>query len=157
MLELSQVETNAPISCRQIAETHDMPERFLLQILRSLVTHGILTSSRGVDGGYTLNRPAEAITLLDLFEALEGPVTGSVPTGRSLSEPIQAQLRHVCEEIAAVTRAKLQEITLADLAPARHLSNRVGVAPRPNIVSLIAPELGAHSAGQAIPGAHQHD
>ena len=51
-----------------------MPERFLLQILRNLVTHGILRSTRGVDGGYSLVRPADEVSVLDVIEAIEGPM-----------------------------------------------------------------------------------
>jgi hypothetical protein len=51
-----------------------MPERFLLQILRVLVTHGILRSTRGVDGGYALTKPADQISLLEVIEAIDGPL-----------------------------------------------------------------------------------
>jgi Rrf2 family protein len=51
-----------------------MPERFLLQILRVLVTHGILKSTRGVEGGYSLSRSPEAISLLEVIEAIDGPL-----------------------------------------------------------------------------------
>ncbi len=54
-----------------------MPERFLLQILRSLVTHGILSSTRGVDGGYALERPVEQISLLEVIEAIDGPLNSA--------------------------------------------------------------------------------
>ena len=55
-----------------------MPERFLLQILRDLVTHGILHSTRGVEGGYTLDRRPEDVSLLDVIEAIEGPVVSAL-------------------------------------------------------------------------------
>ena len=47
------------------------PERFLLQVLRSLVTHGILRSARGVDGGYSLTRPPEEVSVLEVIEAID--------------------------------------------------------------------------------------
>ena len=40
-----------PIPCSRLAAEGRMPERFLLQVLRNLVTHGILQSTRGVGGG----------------------------------------------------------------------------------------------------------
>ncbi len=51
-LQLAQEDRAAPVPCSQLAAEGKMPERFLLQILRNLVTHGILRSTRGVDGGY---------------------------------------------------------------------------------------------------------
>ena len=51
-LQLAQLEADGPVPCSKLANEGKMPERFLLQILRNLVTHGILRSTRGVDGGY---------------------------------------------------------------------------------------------------------
>jgi Rrf2 family protein len=79
-LQLAQSRTAGPVPCSQLAATSSMPERFFLQIVRSLVTHGILSSTRGVVGGYFLQRAPEDISLLDLVEAIEGPLVGSVPT-----------------------------------------------------------------------------
>ena len=53
-LQLAQNSPSGPVPCGRLAAQGAMPERFLLQILRSLVTHGILKSTRGVDGGYVL-------------------------------------------------------------------------------------------------------
>jgi Rrf2 family protein len=53
VLQLAQSDASGyPVPCSRLAAEGKMPERFLLQILRSLVTHGILGSTRGVDGGY---------------------------------------------------------------------------------------------------------
>jgi Rrf2 family protein len=88
-----------------------------LQILRSLVTHGILSSTRGVVGGYLLQRRPEDISLLDLIEAIEGPLVGSVPTSPSLSEPTLTKLRKVMDDVAAAKRDLLSRVTMADLLP----------------------------------------
>ena len=47
MVQLAETEDVGPVSCRRLAEAGGMPERFLLQILRSLVTSGLLRSTRG--------------------------------------------------------------------------------------------------------------
>ena len=49
--------SETPVSCAQIAQEGQMPERFLLRVLRGLVSAGILRSTRGSDGGYSLTRP----------------------------------------------------------------------------------------------------
>lgn len=51
-LQLACADGTAPVPCSRLAAEGKMPERFLLQILRNLVAHGILASTRGVDGGY---------------------------------------------------------------------------------------------------------
>lgn len=66
---------NKVVSAKDLAEQEDVPMRFLLKILGSLVKAGILKSYRGQDGGYTLAKDAQDITLLDVIEAVEGPIT----------------------------------------------------------------------------------
>ena len=87
-----------------------MPERFLLQILRSMVTHGILQSTRGVEGGYSLARPASSVTLLDIVESAEGPVAGA-PIDDAVREALRAALTKVCECVAD----ELSMVNLTDL------------------------------------------
>lgn len=78
-LQLAEFNAQGPIPCSRLAAEGGMPERFLLQILRSLVTHGILQSTRGVDGGYALMKPPEEISVLEIIEAIEGPLTSTFP------------------------------------------------------------------------------
>ena len=92
-----------------------MPERFLLQILRNLVTHGILRSTRGVDGGYALTRPPEEISLLDVIEAIEGPMDASDPTGEGLPAESQLRLKGALSEITRTARQQLEAIKFSQL------------------------------------------
>ncbi len=59
---------------RQIAETMDIPERYLTQLLANLVRHELLVAVAGPDGGYSLARPPSEISLLEVVEAAEGPI-----------------------------------------------------------------------------------
>lgn len=59
---------------RQITEAMDLPGNFLSQILAALVRHGILESTAGPAGGYTLAQAPNEITLLKVIEIIEGPV-----------------------------------------------------------------------------------
>ncbi|MES1213262.1 MAG: Rrf2 family transcriptional regulator [Singulisphaera sp.] len=116
-LQLAQSKTGGPVPCSQLAAANSMPERFLLQILRSLVTHGILNSTRGVVGGYTLQRKPNEITLLDVYEAIEGPLASNVPLNGSLPEYTLAKLQRALGEVTNAKRQGLGRITLADLVP----------------------------------------
>lgn len=62
------------VPAQTIAESEEIPMRFLLSIMRSLIQAGIIKSYRGVDGGYSLAKQPQEITLLDVVEAVEGPV-----------------------------------------------------------------------------------
>ena len=55
-----------------LAEKQNIPERFLLKIMRSLTAANIMKSYRGVEGGFALQRAPKDITLFDIIEAVEG-------------------------------------------------------------------------------------
>jgi len=59
---------------RQITAAMDLPRNFLSQILAILVRNGLLHSSAGPSGGYTLTRAPADFTLLEVIEIIEGPV-----------------------------------------------------------------------------------
>jgi Rrf2 family protein len=57
-----------------IASAEDLPSSYLAKIFQSLVKKGILRSHRGAKGGFSLERPPEDITLLEVIEAVDGPI-----------------------------------------------------------------------------------
>lgn len=59
---------------REIAASMEIPDRYLTQILAHLVSEGLLNAVAGPDGGYSLARSPETITLLDVVEAAEGRI-----------------------------------------------------------------------------------
>ena len=105
-LALAQAETDGPVPCSKLASEGKMPERFLLQILRSLVTHGILRSTRGVDGGYAL---------LEVIEAIEGPYDSKTAVSEALPSDSQEQLRSALNQVTTTTRKQLEAIKLSQL------------------------------------------
>ena len=64
----------APVPIAQIAERREMPVQFLEQLFSTLRRDGLLQSQRGVKGGYTLARPPEEITVLEVVQSLDGKV-----------------------------------------------------------------------------------
>jgi len=63
-----------PLPVKELAERRDIPDQFLEQLFSTLRRSGLLTSHRGSKGGYTLSRPAEEITVLEVVQALDGKV-----------------------------------------------------------------------------------
>jgi Rrf2 family transcriptional regulator, cysteine metabolism repressor len=63
-----------PVPIAQVAERRDMPVQFLEQLFSTLRRAGLLESYRGMRGGYTLARPADEITVLEVVQALDGKV-----------------------------------------------------------------------------------
>jgi Rrf2 family protein len=93
-----------------------MPERFLLQILRHLVNHGILQSTRGVDGGYSLNRKPDKISLLEIIEAIDGPLVTTLPImENSKPSAVDGRLKSVLDNVTENLRRQLDAVKLSDL------------------------------------------
>src|SRR5688572_3571703 len=66
--ELAQIE--------HLARVEQIPSNFLAQILSELRNGGLITSRRGIQGGYALARPPDEISLYDIFMVIEGEVLG---------------------------------------------------------------------------------
>lgn len=71
---LCTMEPGARVSANIIAEEQNIPVRFLLKLLQKLRNAGLVESFMGVNGGYALNRKPQDITLLDVVEAVDGPI-----------------------------------------------------------------------------------
>ena len=117
-IQLARSETaGTPIPCSRLADEGQMPERFLLQILRNLVTHGILESKRGVEGGYSLERRPEDVSLLELIEAVDGPFVSTILVHEGLPVESRAKLECALDDVVEHARRRLKAITLAHLLP----------------------------------------
>ncbi len=66
-----------PLKVNEIAASQSLPERYLDQIFTSLKRQGIISSQRGMKGGYLLAKELWQITLLDVVMAIEGPIANS--------------------------------------------------------------------------------
>ncbi|ADE58019.1 RrF2 family transcriptional regulator [Aminobacterium colombiense] len=64
------------MSTKEMAEAINVSEAHLAKVFQRLVRCGFVTSSRGPGGGFELARPAESISLLDIYEAIEGQTDG---------------------------------------------------------------------------------
>jgi Rrf2 family protein len=62
-------------SAREIAEQYDIPVELLAKVLQRLVRHGFLRSHQGTRGGYVLARVPALISVADVIQAIDGPVT----------------------------------------------------------------------------------
>jgi Rrf2 family protein len=114
-LQLARADGDAPVPCSRLAAEGKMPERFLLQILRNLVAHGILASTRGVDGGYTLDRAPEDVSLLQIIEAVDGPVNAAMPPTDGFPLDTRVRLERSLEAATDLARRELAAVKIADL------------------------------------------
>jgi len=74
VLELAKNhDSNEPVRIRNIAEQHQVPPRFLVQILLQLKGAGIVSSTRGAAGGYHLIPQPDEVTLGQVMNIIDGP------------------------------------------------------------------------------------
>lgn len=114
-LQLANGERGVPIPCSQLASEGKMPERFLLQILRSMVTHGLLRSTRGVDGGYYLARAPEEISLGDIVSAFDNPLSPAIPGLDALDADVRSRILETLKGASEAAHSELGKLTMADL------------------------------------------
>jgi Rrf2 family cysteine metabolism transcriptional repressor len=117
MLELAaQYGSGEPVRIRQIAERHDVPSRFLVQILLQLKGAGLVASVRGAAGGYHLIKPPQEVSLGQVMDVIDGSPEEEGPTSSaSPDSPAVKVLFQAWREVAEVQRRMLNEISLADL------------------------------------------
>lgn len=82
------------VPASQLARVGSLPERFLVQILHSLVTNRILTPACGVSGGYRLARPAAQITLRDIVASFDNSLDVGPSNLSFLSAAARSRLKN---------------------------------------------------------------
>lgn len=75
MLYLARLEPNQRAATSQIAEAQEIPPSFLAKIISQLSIAGLIHTSRGARGGVSLARKPEDVSLLDVVEAIDGPIS----------------------------------------------------------------------------------
>ena len=103
-----------PHSLSEIASSCRLPQTFLEQIAFELRRSHLLVAQRGRNGGYSLTRRPEMISLVEILEALEGPVR-AVPCQGSQCALAACPTRGFWEVLQRYLHKTLQKITLADL------------------------------------------
>jgi Rrf2 family protein len=108
-----------PVASHNIAQARNIPERFLLKVLKPLVSARVLLSIKGPNGGYRLAKPAGDITMLEILEAVDGPIRGQAPLIEDSNTPLNNKLEAICKQTADQTRKHLEKIKLTELVSSK--------------------------------------
>jgi Rrf2 family protein len=108
-------KNDKPIASHKIAEARGIPERFLLKVLKPLVSARVLLSIKGPNGGYRLARPASDISMLEILEAVDGPIRGHAPLTEENDGPLNHKLEAICKESADQIRKYLEKVKIPQL------------------------------------------
>jgi len=130
LIDLASRATRKPIGAREIAARQDIPERFLEQQITALRKAGLVNSQRGAGGGCSLARAPETITVLEVIEALDGPVMNMNCISLSGSD-CRRSAHCVIQELWLESQIKLREylgsVTIGDLASRQHAKAESGL------------------------------
>jgi Rrf2 family transcriptional regulator, cysteine metabolism repressor len=122
LLELGLHAEEGPVSLTEIAASQELSEKYLESLFGILRGAGLVRSQRGAQGGYVLARPAEQITLREVFDALEGP-EAYVPCTLDHSTCHRwatCVTQEVWAQMHAASMLVLESTTLADLVARQH-------------------------------------
>ena len=105
-------------SAREIAEQYDIPIELMAKVLQRLVRTGLLVSTQGTRGGYTLSRAARAISVGEVIEAIDGPftVTACSTEKHDCEQYSKCSIRDPLWQIKERIVAALGTVTIAEMA-----------------------------------------
>ena len=113
---LSKLGPNKRAATSQIAKEQHIPPSFLAKIISQLSVAGLLHTSRGARGGVTLARKPEEITMLDVVEAIDGPIklNECVTDTHGCNFDEECPMRNMWCEIQETLVSRLTGTTFAD-------------------------------------------
>ncbi len=117
LVHMATQKQNVPVASHHMAQARGIPERFLLKVLKPLVSASVLLSVKGPNGGYRLAKPANDITLLEILEAVDGPIRGQGSLSHEEANgSLNRRLDGIYQQAAEVVRKQFQKVRLSDLA-----------------------------------------
>jgi Rrf2 family protein len=129
MVHLARRQADGMVLIAEIAEAERIPRKFLDAILLDLKLRGFLVSKKGKGGGYSLARPAAAITVGDLVRVLDGPLAPVQCVSHSAYrrcddcvDEAGCAVRRAMQGVRDAVAQILDNMTLADMAAPKQSS-----------------------------------
>jgi Rrf2 family protein len=132
-------DRGASASAREMSEAYDIPLELLAKVLQRLVRTKVLVSVQGTRGGYRLGRPATTISVADVIQAVDGPVTVTACSANdhacdqyskcSIRDPLWKIKGRILEMLSTVTVAEMARESEVTPAPSHTVSRMVFVPP----------------------------
>jgi len=113
---IAQHQDQKIILSQDISNQYDIPLEYLLKILQQLVRANVLRSKRGPRGGFSLAKSAKKITMLQIIEAVDGPMTGKLNLAEQThGAKFSIRAEKIYEKAIAQARAVFAKTKLSDL------------------------------------------
>jgi len=117
LLDVAGHEKQGPVALRDISRRQAISQKYLWQVINPLKVSGLLRATRGAHGGYMLAKLPAQISIRDIVEILEGPVSvvGCVHSPATCSRSAACTARGAWAEVETRIQNVMQGITLQDL------------------------------------------
>jgi Rrf2 family transcriptional regulator, cysteine metabolism repressor len=117
VIEIAKSYGSVPAKRKIVASSQGISDSYLENILIVLKNSRIIETSRGVNGGYILNRPPKDISVLEVIDALEGPIdiVDCVSSSGICSKTETCAARTIWKELSDTWKSILGNLTLQDL------------------------------------------
>jgi len=113
---VAQHKDEALVISQSIAKKYKVSLEYLLKIMQQLVKVNVLRSKRGPRGGFSLARPLNKISLLEVIEAVEGPMDRSLGlTDHAPRDKFAAKATKAYDKVIAQSRAAFGKVKLSQL------------------------------------------
>ncbi len=112
---IAKNEKEGIVLSQTISKEYDIPLEYLLKILQQLVRANLLRSKRGPRGGFVLSKPASKITMLEIIEAVDGPMMSQLNLEEHAKGKFSAKAEKAYEQGLSAARNVYQRVTLASL------------------------------------------
>ena len=118
MTHLAGHGDKSSVSAREIAGRYGIPVELLAKVLQRLVQQGLLASHQGIRGGYQLARPSASISVAQVIEAIDGPLTLTAcsETDGGCEQYEHCNVRHPLWRIKDRLRSALDACSIAEIA-----------------------------------------
>ena len=113
---IAQHYQDGAVLAQRVSKEYHIPLEYLLKILQQQVRANVLRSKRGPRGGFFLARPAEEITILEIIEAVEGPMASHLHLAeQTQNAPFSLKMEQLCKKAAVSVRDIFTQAKLSDM------------------------------------------
>lgn len=113
---IAQHKNQKVILSQDISKQYNIPLEYLLKILQQLVRANVLRSKRGPRGGFSLAKPPDKITMLQIIEAVDGPMVSRMNLAEQTRRAkFSVRADKIYEKAIAQARAVFEKVKLSNL------------------------------------------
>jgi len=122
VVAIAKVEEERPVLAREISSKGHIPNKYLSKVLRDLVHAGVLTSTRGIGGGFRLKRRANKLKLIDVVKPFDDiPARSRCPLGHAkCTDENPCAMHDQWRPVKEAFRSLLDDTTIAQLVAKEH-------------------------------------